>query len=202
MRGAELLLWALAGWTSIGLAGSMLSGARRGNWPKARRGLGVIAAVWAAYLLVLLLVSSFSPQKSLPPGQAQCFGDLCFAVDGAEQMTAFAGRGQKGDRLIRVGLRVSNRGHNGSERDRSVQAYLLDARGGRWRPLPGLGGVPLTAPVPAGGNVLSQPVFSVPERAGPVQMVLTHGTWQPGALVLGGGDSLLHRPVLMELNAP
>lgn len=199
MRPAELLLWGLAGWSAIGLAGSLISGVRRGNWPKARHGLGWIAGAWTAYLLVLLLVSCLSPRKSLPVGQAQCFGHLCFAVDGAEQMSAFAGRGQRGDRLLRVGIRVSNVGGNGPQRDTSVRAYLLDARGGRWSPLPGLGGVPLRAPVPAGGNLLSQPVFSVPERVGAVSLVLTHGSWQTGALIIGDGDSLLHHPITMQL---
>lgn len=202
MRFAELLLWGIVGWTAIGLVGSFLSGKRRGNWPKARRGLATIAAIWAAYLLALLLVSHFAPQKRLPPGQPQCFGDLCFAVDGAEQLTAFAGRGQQGDRLVRVRVRVSNRGHGGSARDTGVHAYLLDTHGGRWWPVPGLTGVPLQSPVPAGGQLLSQPIFAVPRSVGPVALVLTHGRWQPGALVLGDGDSLLHRPVVMQLSKP
>lgn len=199
MLPAELLLWGLIGWTAIGSIGSLLSGVRRGDRAKARRGFGWILGVWAVYLVVLVAVSRLSPQKTLPTGQAQCFGDLCFTVDGAEQMTAFAGRGQRGDRLLRLRIRVHNRGHNGSERDGSVRAYLLDAHGGRWLAVRGLTGIPLNAPVPAGGELLSQPVFSVPERVGHVRLVLTHGTWQPGALVIGGGDSLLHRPVVMEL---
>ena len=201
MKLAELLLWGLVGWTAVGLLGSLVSGARRGNWPKARRGFSAIAVAWTIYLLTLLLVSRTSPEKVVAVGAAQCFGDLCFAVDGVDRLTAFAGRGQRGDRLLRVHLRVRNQGHDGSERDGSVRAYLLDARGGRWWPLPGLTGVPLQSPISSGGEVVSEPVFSVPERVGAVRLVLTHGAWQPGALVIGNGDSLLHRPVLMDLGA-
>ncbi len=200
MRPAELLLWGLIGWTTIGLAGSLLSGVRRGDWRKARRGFLWILAVWAAYLIVLVSVSRFSAQKVLPLRQAQCFGHLCFAVEGVEQLTTFAGRGQHGDRLLRVRIRVSNRG-NGPEQDGAIRAYLLDSHGGRWLAVRGLTGVPLESAVPAAGELLSEPVFSVPERVGPVRLVLTHGQWQPGALVLGDGDSLLHRPITMDLNS-
>ena len=151
------------------------------------------------YLLTLLVVSRTSPEKVVAAGQTQCFGDLCFAVDGVDHLTAFAGRGQRGDRLLRVHVRIRNQGHDGTERDESVRAYLLDAHGGRWWPLPGLSGVPFGSPVPSGGDVVSEPVFSVPEHVGAVRLVLTHGAWQPGALVIGNGDSLLHRPVLMDL---
>lgn len=201
MRPAELLLWGLVGWSTIGLVGSLLSGVRRGDWTKARRGLGWILGVWAVYLVVLVSVSRFSAQKTLPPGQAQCFGNLCFAVDGVEHLTGFAGRGQRGDRLLRVRIRVSNHGHN-RQRDAALRAYLLDAHGDRWIAIRGLTGVPLDAPVPAGGHLLSEPVFPVPERAGLVHLVLTHGRWQPGALVIGDADSLLHRPVVMDLSPP
>lgn len=201
MLPAELLLWGLIGWTAIGLVGSLLSGVRRGDSRKARRGVLWILSIWTAYLLVLVSVSRFSAQKSLPLRQAQCFGHLCFAVEGIEQLTTFAGRGQPGDRLLRVRIRVTNRGHTGREQDGDVRAYLLDSHGGRWLAVRGLTGVPLSSPVPAAGELLSEPVFSVPERVGPVQLVLTHGQWQPGALVIGDGDSLLHRPVTMDLNS-
>ncbi len=199
MRLAELLLWGLVGWTAIGLVGSLLSALRDGDWPKARKSLAWIAGAWAAYLLALTLVSRSSPTKTLPLGQAQCFGDLCFAVDGVEQLTTFAGRGQPGDRLLRVRIRIASHGHNGPQRDTAIQAYLLDARGGRWLAVRGLTGVPLDASVSAGGALLSEPVFVIPQRVGPVSLVLTHGSWQPGALVIGDSDSLFHRPILMEL---
>lgn len=202
MTPAALLLFGLVGWTAIGLVGSFVSGVRRSDWPKARRGLLVIALVWTIYLAVLLTVSAVQPQRVLPLGTAQCFDEMCFTVVRAEQLQGYGGRGNPGERLLRVSIEVSNRGHSGPERESLIRAYLIDPQRRHWQQLPGLGGIALTAPVPAGGSILSQPIFVVPEGISGLKLVLTHGRWQPDVLVLGAGDSLFHRPVVMQLGIP
>jgi hypothetical protein len=47
--------------------------------------------------------------------------------------------------------------------------------------------------------VVSEPVFKVAANASGLGLVLTHGRWQPGVLVIGDSDSLLHKKTVVEL---
>ncbi len=62
-----------------------------------------------------------------------------------------------------------------------------------------MNGVGLTARVAGGGSVVSEPVFKVAADATGLGLVFTHGRWQPGVLVIGDSDSLLHRKTVVEL---
>jgi len=53
--------------------------------------------------------------------------------------------------------------------------------------------------VAGGDSVVSEPVFKVAADASGLGLVLTHGQWQPGLLVIGNSDSLLHRKTVMKL---
>jgi hypothetical protein len=64
---------------------------------------------------------------------------------------------------------------------------------------PGVNGVELTVRVAGGGSVMSEPVFKVGADASGLGLVLTHGRWQPGVLVIGDSDSLLHRKTVVAL---
>ena len=44
-----------------------------------------------------------------------------------------------------------------------------------------------------------EPVFKVAGDATGLRLVLTHGRWQPGVLVIGDPDSWLHRRNVVEL---
>jgi hypothetical protein len=57
----------------------------------------------------------------------------------------------------------------------------------------------MTARVAGGGSVVSEPVFKVAGNATGLGLVLTHGRWQPGLLVIGDSDSLLHRRTVVAL---
>jgi hypothetical protein len=59
--------------------------------------------------------------------------------------------------------------------------------------------VGLTARVAGGDSVVSEPVFKVAADATRLGLVLTHGGWQPGALVIGDSDSWLHRRTVVDL---
>ncbi len=192
----DLLLLALMGWTVLGAMGVIIS-LRRGERAKALRHLGWIFAIWAAYLAVLMGASLMQPQKIVAMGQNQCFGDVCFAVTGVEEVPGFLIR--DGSRLVRVPVRVSNRGREGNRSDRRVQAYVLDAQGRRWEESKGISSVPLTATVAAGSSVVSEAVFKVAKDASGLTLVLTHGRWQRGFLVIGGPESLLHRRTIVPL---
>ncbi len=197
----ELLLLALVLWTAIGLAGTALSLIRRER-QKAVNGILWIVGIWAIYLAVEFTVAKMQPQRIFALGKLKCFDEMCFSVTGAEEVPSFFGRNIAGDgtRLLRVSVQIENRGHGGVQREGLVHSYLLDRTGHAWFELPGLGSVPLTAAVPAGGVVTSQPVFKVPQATDLLGLVLTHGRSQPGALVIGDSDSLGHRPDVFALH--
>src|SRR5271154_5165654 len=156
----ELLLLALAGWTVVGALGVTVSlvHARRGvpgERAKGLRHLGWIAAVWVAYLVVLVAVSLGERQKVVAMGQEQCFDEMCFAVTQVEELPGYLIR--DGSRLVRVSVRVTNRGRGKTQSESLIRAYLVDGQGRRWAESIGVGGVPLTAKVGAGGSVVSEP---------------------------------------------
>lgn len=195
MKVAELLLLGLAGWTAIGVLGVTVR-LWRGETRRARRGVASLAAVWVMYLSVLAGVSLRQKQKVVAMGEPQCFDEMCFTVTEAEEVPGFLIR--DGRRLIRVRVRVVNRGRK-AQSEGLIWAYLVDAQGRRWKESPGVNGVGLTAKVAGGGAVVSEPVFKVAADATGLGLVLTHGRWQPGVLVIGDSDSWLHRRTVVKL---
>ena len=195
VRPTELLLGGLVGWTTLGVAGVGVSWLRSERL-RVRRGVAWLAGVWVVYLAVLIGVSLGQKQKLVAVGQLQCFDDMCFTVTGVEEVKGFLIR--DGRRLIRVTVRVTNRGHS-AESAGLIRAYLMDAQGRRWEESAGVNGVGLTAKVAGGDSVMSEPVFKVAGDATGLRLVLTHGWKQPGILVIGDSDSLLHRKTVVEL---
>ena len=129
-------------------------------------------------------------------GEPQCFDKMCFTVMAAEDVPGFLIR--DGRRLVRVTVRVKNEGRK-AQSEGLIWAYLVDAQGRRWRESPGVSGVGLTARVTGGDSVVSEPVFKVAGDATGLGLVLTHGRWQPGVLVIGDSDSPLHKKTVVDL---
>jgi hypothetical protein len=192
----DLLLLALVAWTVLGAIGVSIS-LFLGERAKALRHLGWIFGIWAGYMALLMGTSVMQRQKIVDMGRDQCFGDVCFAVTGVEEVPGFLIH--DGSRLVRVSMRISNRGHGKTQSDKRVRAYLIDAQGRRWEESIGISSVRLTTAVPAGSTVTSEPVFKVAKDASGLALVLTHGRWQPGWLVIGDPDSLLHPPTTVPL---
>ena len=108
---------------------------------------------------------------------------------------------QKGERVVRVTVQISNRSTT-SRSDSRLTAYLLDNQGRRWQKIPGLEGVRLTTVVPPRSATTSEPVFKVAANATGLALVFSHGHGLPGALVIGNPDSLLHKPILVPIEQP
>jgi hypothetical protein len=195
MKATELLLLGLVGWTAIGVLGVGVS-LWRGERVRVRRGIGWLAGVWVVYLFVLVGVSLVQRQKMVAIGQAQCFDEMCFTVTRVERVPGFLIR--DGRRLVRVSIEVANRGRR-PQSESLIWAYLVDAQGRRWKESSGVNGVGLTAKVAGGGSIVSEPVFKVAGDATGLRLVLTHGRWQPGVLVIGDSDSWLHRRTAVAL---
>jgi hypothetical protein len=196
MRGMELLLLGLVGWTAVGVVGVGVS-LWRGERQRVRRGMAWLVGVWAVYLCVVVGVSLAQRQRVMAMGEPQCFDDMCFTVTGAEEVPGFLIK--DGRRLVRVSVRVTNRGRK-AQSEGLIWAYLVDAQGRRWEESPGVNGVGLTARVTGGNSVVSEPVFKVAADATALRLVFTHGYWQPGVLVIGDSDSWLHRRTVVKLD--
>jgi len=59
--------------------------------------------------------------------------------------------------------------------------------------------VGLATKVAGGASVVSEPVFNLAGDATGLRLVFTHGWKQPGLLILGDSDSVLHRKTVVEL---
>jgi hypothetical protein len=195
MKAAEILLLGLAGWTAIGVIGVVVS-AWRGERERVIRGVGWLLGVWVVYLCVVIGVSLRQGQRVVAIGEPQCFDEMCFTVIRVEEVPGFLIR--DGRRLVRVSVQVTNNGKK-AQREGLIRAYLMDAQGRRWEMSPGVSGVQLTTKVAGGGSVVSEPVFKVAGDASGLGLVLTHGRWQPGVLIIGNSDSLLHRKTMVTL---
>lgn len=192
----ELLLLVLAGWTAIGAAGITISLVRRERSKAMRHSLWIVA-VWVVYMALLLGTSLAQPQRVVALGQDRCFGEMCFAVTGVQELPGYLI--QDGSKLIRVSVRISNHGKEKRQSESLIQAYLIDKQGRQWEESTAVSGVPLTAKVAAGDSVMSQPVFKVAGDATGLGLIFTRGRRQPGVLVIGDSDSLLHQKTVVWL---
>lgn len=192
----ELLLLVLAGWTAIGAAGVTISLLRRERATAVRHSLWIVA-VWVVYMALLLGTSLAQPQRVVALAQDRCFGEMCFAVTGVQELPGYLI--QDGSKLIRVSVRISNHGKEKRQSESLIQAYLIDKQGRRWEESTAVSGVPLTAKVAAGDSVTSQPVFKVAGDATGLGLIFTRGQRQPGVLVIGDSDSLLHQKTVVWL---
>ncbi len=195
MKATELLLLGLVGWTAIGVIGVSVS-VWRGERERVRRGVAWLVGVWVVYLCAVIGVSLGQGQRVVAMGEPQCFDEMCFAVTRVEEVPGFLIR--DGRRLLRVSVQVTNKGRK-AQSEGLIRAYLVDGQGRRWEMSPGVNGVELTARVAGGGSVVSEPIFKVAADASGLGLVLTHGRWQPGVVVIGDSDSLLHRETVVSL---
>jgi len=196
MNFRELLLLVLVGWTAVGAAGVTISLLRRERATAVRHSLWIVI-VWAVYMALLLGTSLLQPRKVVALGQDQCFDEMCFAVTGVQELPGYLV--QDGSRLVRVSVRISNHSKEKMRSEGLIQAYLIDRQGRRWAESTAVSGVRLTTRVAPGDSVISQPVFKVAGDAAGLGLIFTHGRRQPGVLVLGDSDSLLHRRTVVWL---
>jgi hypothetical protein len=196
MNFRELLLLVLVGWTLVGAAGITISLVRQER-PKAVQHSLWVVAVWVIYMTILLWTSLTKPQKVVALGQDRCFDEMCFAVAGVQELPGYLI--QDGSKLIRVSVRISNHSKEKKQSEGLIHAYLIDKQGRRWEESTAVSGVQLTAKVAAGDSVMSQPVFKVAGDATGLGLIFTRGQRQPGVLIIGDSDSLLHQRTVVWL---
>lgn len=195
MKATDLLFYAVLGWCGLGTMGVALS-LGRGQRGEARRNTWWLVGVAGAYLAVLLVGSMLQPKRVVAMGADQCFGSMCYAVVSIQEVPGLV-RGDN-SRVIRVAVRVSNRGTVATS-DNLISVSLADGQGRHWPTLKGVSGNRLTSRVAAGAQILSQPVFQVAQDSTGLELVFTHGRWQPGTLKIGDPDSIAHKPTIVPL---
>ncbi|WP_433971083.1 hypothetical protein [Tunturiibacter lichenicola] len=195
MRATEVLLLGTVGWTGLGVLGVLVAWLR-GEKLRVKRGLQWLIGVWVVYLGVLAGVSLVQKQKVVAIGEIQCFNNMCFTVTGIEEVPRFVPRDVR--RLVRVSIRVTNRGRSATSNS-LMKAYLVDGQERRWKESSGVNGVNLTAKVAGGSSVTSEPVFEIAGDATQLGLILTQGWRQPGVLVIGDSDSVMHRRTKINL---
>jgi len=195
MKATELLLLGVSGWSAIGAAGIAVS-LLRGRRAEAVKHSAWLAAVLGGYFLLLLGVSLAQKQRVVGIGEDQCYGEMCFAVVNVDEVPGLVAG--EDSRVVRVTVRVTNHGHS-AESEGLIEAYLMDSKKRIWQPLAGLSGNRLNGRVAGGSEMLSEPMFRVAKDATGLGLVLTHGKWQPGRLVVGDSDSLGHEKTVVAL---
>lgn len=199
-RLSGLMLLGLVLWTGIGIAG-LVAAHWRGERGRFRRGAVTLIAIWLGYIGVLVGVSLKQRADVVLPGSERCFGAICFAVSGVEEPRGFLVRGEEPERLLQVAVRLRNTDRDHAASEDGLAAYLTDAQGRHWDPVPGLGGVRLTTRLAAGGSAVSEPVFRVAKDATDLRLVLRHSGWTRARLRVGDAESYFHRPAEMLLPA-
>jgi hypothetical protein len=168
------------------------------------RSLTVGAAI---YVAVLVAVSAVAPGRVIPLGAPHCFDDFCVTVDSASTTRA-SGAASIDTNVVVLHGRVSSKARR-RQREVDIHGVLIDDRGRRYevsaqrqRALVDRGeaGSALDAFVEPYGRNRFALTFAVPSNAGSLGFVVAHG-WFPGAIIIDGDESLLHRATVVPLAA-
>ncbi|HEU5346150.1 MAG TPA: DUF4352 domain-containing protein [Ktedonobacterales bacterium] len=205
-----LFLASLAGGAAALTSAVMV--AASGRWAAARAILLALVGYALLYTLAIVAVAEFTPQRTIPMGQPQCFGDWCTAVASASQTGALTAGGQTvaaQGRFLVVTLRVTSTAKRVSQREQISDVYLLDHAGRRYEiSVPGQNalidagqsGQLLDTLIDPGASFTHTVVFDTPADDTGFAIVIAHDTF-PDIAIIGDDQSLFHRPTLMRVDA-
>ena len=169
-----------------------------------------LAACWAVYLLIVVLVSVATPQHSIPMGQERCFDEMCYTVVHAETAPKLGLTGQTvqaNGRFYVVAIRVTSRSRGRAQSEGGLRALLWEAGKSyevspsgeqAWKAVNGKT-ASLTTRLEPGASVTSVQVFDLPTGASTPGLILTHGI-TPGYLVIGESP-IFGKPTLMRIES-
>jgi hypothetical protein len=164
----------------------------RGRREKAGRILKRYGICFALYMSVVLTVAIAKPQKTLRPGDPECFDDWCITVLSAEHSPSPEGL------VYRVALRISSRAIRVTQREYGMAVHLIDAQGRRFAPLPDPSAAPLDSAVTPGQSIDTERRFALPTGARDVGLVFSHGATDffPGCFIIGGSSIVGKRTIV------
>jgi hypothetical protein len=181
--------------TALGVLAAALIAALRGRPDRALGRLRKLGVGALLYMIVVTVVSVFSPRHVMALGEDQCADDWCIAV------TDIARTGTGARDTYKVAFRLSSRARRVTQRERFVVVYMRDSAGQRYEATPGLGEPPFDASLTAGESILTSRTFEVPAHAAGLGVVVARegGFGFPGCCILGEG--LFHKPPIVYLSA-
>ncbi|MDQ6676496.1 MAG: hypothetical protein M3Z09_04285 [Acidobacteriota bacterium] len=141
-----------------------------------------------AYLLIVVLVSAFSPARVYVAGEKQCFDDWCVLVRSAVR---------SGTR-VEVGITVLSDARRVTQREFGVRFALEDGHGRTYLPVAESGPPVSTAIWPNESFTVMREFEAPPELSG-LHLLVSHTGLQPGKLVIADRESLFHRHARMLL---
>lgn len=200
------LLFLLCALVAIGAllrAGYLLARRRTGQAGALIVRLGAATAV---YLAVVLVVSLASPGREIARGAPHCFDDFCITIDSAVR-TRVLGTTSSDEDFVVVSGRLSTTARR-RQRETDIRGALLDehgrtfavsARGQQTLEMLGEAGSALNDFVEPMGQNPFKLAFEVPRTSRTLRFVTKHG-WFPGAIIIAGEESLLHRPAVVNLS--
>jgi hypothetical protein len=186
------LIFVAVFFATLGLVVAAATSAIRGKGRQAVRTLRGLGIFLAGYMVVVAIVSLTSPQQVVRLNQPQCFDDWCISVAHVEQTTLGA------EVSYAVTLRLSSRALRRPQRESAVSVYVLDERGRRYDPADAPGAVPLDVLLEPGESRSTTRIFTLPTDARRPGLVVAHG-WFPGLFIVGDGQSLFHKPIVVPL---
>lgn len=173
------------------------------------RAVSLLALLWiVCYLIAVLGVSLFTPQRILRPREEHCFDDMCFSVVSAstrKTLGSFSSRitAQGSYYLITVQLRNAGRGR--AQKPSSPSFVLVDQQGNNYKVISQAEEIIGENPVwdhqlPAGTTDTKVYVFDIAQTAKVRGLIISEGgSGFPLMLILGDENSLFHQKTLMQL---
>ncbi|MGD0403480.1 MAG: hypothetical protein ABSB66_09795 [Candidatus Acidiferrales bacterium] len=160
----------------------------RGQFSRAGRILIRIAACAALYMAIVIVASAILPRRTVNLRETQCFDDYCATVDSFRRIP------QSVAVEYSVDLRLSNRARRGSEREKNLVMYLIDARGRRYDPEGDKSSAPYTVLLAPQESAVVTRSYLLPNDAGEVGAVVTHEGGFPIGWLIIGYDTWFQQP--------
>lgn len=163
----------------------------RGNRPRAVRIQKTYGICFLIYMGIVAVVAIATPQRIVHVGEARCFDDWCITVKGTT--------GEAPN--YTVTFELSSRAKRISQREKGVQAYLMDAQGRRFDPAPDASASPFDVLLGPGQSVETSRSFTLPGGVRDVGVVVAHeGSFCfPGCFIIGEDGNPLHKPAIVPL---
>ena len=181
--------------------------ALRRRWSSTLRLGRLLGGFLALYFVALVGFALALPRKIYAPGERRCFDDWCaIAVEAKPADAAGACPADPGSSEWIAAIEVSSLARGIRQRARDAHAELEDRQGARYSPC-----APALAQSKNPARVLTDPLgpgesfrvylpFRLPAGRTPAGLVLHHGD-NPGAVIIGADQSLLHTPAIQRFPA-
>ena len=180
----------------------------RRRWRRAGLNFAVLLALGVVYCAALVTAALVGGQRVAKLGERLRFDDWCIAVEKAATRGEIGGvSAPAGTRFWLVTVEVSSEARRVAQRETNVWIYLVDAKGNRYLADPagqpaleqeGAAGPALTSRLQPGESFEHTEAFAIPVEAQGLGAVVAHA-WFPGALIIGGSESVFHQPTITPL---